>query len=166
MSIDGVDVAARMIVEPVPNLKAAEDFVPYIATLDKRAVQSHSKQNSFTQNSSASFTFSKKEERMVRFMTDALQSPDVFKETEIVHELNSDAASWIAGRSSPIVYEERESTIKAIELAAASFQSAGWCDAWSRDCDPGVRGVAVTVNGPLCEQLAESTGYHDWGSFT
>ena len=102
MSNDGVDVAARMIVEPVPNLKAAEDFVPYSATLDKHAVQSHSKQNSYTQNSSA-FAFSKKDKRMVRFMTDALQSPDVFKETEIVHELNSDAASWIAGRSATVV---------------------------------------------------------------
>ena len=94
MSNDGVVAAARMIVEPVPNLKAAGDFAPYIATLDKRAVQSHSKQNSYTQHGSA-YTLSEKEERMVRFMTDALQSPDVFKATDIVHELNSDAGPKI-----------------------------------------------------------------------
>ena len=163
----GGDAYARVIAAPMdynaPSLREAKVTVPDIA-LDVLAERSDSKQNSM--GVKQSFIFSEKDKCMVSFMTEALHSPNVFDETEKVHDLNNVASVSIAGKDVVRIREDREATINAIEAAAQSFHAAGWCKAWLSNCDPAVRGVSATVNGPLCEQLAEATGYHDCGSFT
>jgi putative transcriptional regulator len=52
---------------------------------------------------------------MVSFMTEALHSPNVFDETEKVHDLNNVASVWIAGKDVVRIREDREATINAIE---------------------------------------------------
>ena len=115
--------------------------------------------------SSTSGSLSDLDEAKVVFMSDALAS-DFFSKVDTIHQHNRFSIDWMAGRTWEQIMHEREATIVAIEKAADSFKSAGWCKSWFENCDEQVKLVAQGVNGPLCQQLAESINYHDWGGFT
>ena len=121
-----------------------------------------------------------KEDRMLEFVLNALDTPDPF-----LHEVRShgfhlsmccgcaclcqvdvtadvaDALAWQAARSPEQVMQERERVVAALESRGAQLWKEGKVDEWFKGCDPRVRRVAQTVNAPLLLELARECNYHD-----
>ena len=51
--------------------------------------------------------------------------------------------------------------VTRIERFAKEMQSSGAVDAWFAGCDPLVRHVSKTVNGPVLEAIAKASGHQD-----
>ena len=104
------------------------------------------------------------ESRKLKFMADALSSPWPAQEAFFIEPDLQEALDWVAARSPDEVMRAREEIICAIEARAAHLRASGAVEAWMSEADDILRGVAAGVNGPLLEELASITDYHDAGS--
>jgi len=72
-----------------------------------------------------------------------------------------EALQWQAEHDAQTVNEYREALVRSFEQAAGEMSKKGMCTEWFHGCDPGVVGVAGTVNGPMLSDLARAVQHQD-----
>ena len=107
---------------------------------------------------------SARSERLCAPVDRALEAEDPFAAKPTVPDDVHAALLWLAERTAEEVMCEREKLVEWIEQCGSQFRESGAAAQWFQDCDPSIREVARTVNGPLLMMLAEAAEHCDKGT--
>ena len=102
----------------------------------------------------------KGDEQKLRYATERTRDvPPVMAEGKQLAVGVQEAIAWEARWSASEAVEKRRKMLGALRAANECLRRAGDTQAWFRQADKRVRGVAAGVNGPLFEQLLKETRY-------
>ena len=95
------------------------------------------------------------------FIKAALASDISFECSPSLSQEVMDALAWMESRSQEQIVCEREAMLCGLERHAEQLVKSGACSAWLNEADPYIKVISESVNGPLLEELARATLYHD-----